>query len=79
MAVESNKIVVWERCNKLGKWIPYSANICQVLEENHRKKDMVCLGDVDEELKIYSVNFKDMFQVSEATGMTVFSARVPLL
>lgn len=72
MAVPNSKIIVWERSNKLGKWCPYSAEICQFLEENYRNDiSAVNLGNVTEELKIYSVNIKDMIQVSEVTGMTL--------
>ena len=66
------KIIVWERSNKLGKWLPYSPDVCKHLEENFKKNVAnVSLGDVDKDLKIYSVNFNDMMQVSEVTGMFV--------
>lgn len=76
----SYKIVVWERSNKLGKWIPYSSEISKYLEERFKKDTpSVCLGDVDQDLKIYSVNFKDMMQVSEVTGMFINNIVVNIL
>ncbi|XP_055935739.1 E3 ubiquitin-protein ligase DTX1-like isoform X2 [Argiope bruennichi] len=63
------KFVVWERLNKTGKWCPYSADVSQFLEQSYKKDlDEVSLSDVDENLKIYNVNFKDMVQISTATG-----------
>lgn len=76
----SYKIVVWERSNKLGKWIPYSPEISKYLEERFKKDTpSVCLGDVDQDLKIYSVNLKDMMQVSEVTGMFINNIVVNIL
>ncbi|KFM78488.1 Protein deltex-2, partial [Stegodyphus mimosarum] len=61
--------VVWERANKHGKWTPYAPEVSQLLEQSHRKNlNIASLGDADVNLKIYSVNLKDMVQVSEATG-----------
>lgn len=68
MSSNAYKIVVWERSNKLGKWCPYSAEVCQFLEDRLKSSEIVCLGDVDEELKVYSVNLKEMMQVSDKTG-----------
>ncbi|GFT96809.1 e3 ubiquitin-protein ligase DTX1 [Nephila pilipes] len=63
------KFVVWERMNKTGKWCPYSAEVCQLIEQSYKKElEETSLGDADENLKIYSVNFKDMVQVSSVTG-----------
>lgn len=69
MSARNRKIVVWERSNKLGKWCPYSAEVCKFLEENNDKGvSVVCLGDIDKELKIYSVDLKAFLQISEVTG-----------
>lgn len=76
----SYKIVVWERSNKLGKWLPYSPEVSKYLEEKYKKNvPSACLGDVDQDLKIYSVNFKDMMQVSEVTGMFINSTVLNIL
>lgn len=72
MALDSKKIIVWERSNKIGKWFPYSAEVCKFLENNLNKGiAVVCLGDVHGELKIYSVDLKGMLQVSDVTGKTL--------
>ncbi|XP_042902192.2 E3 ubiquitin-protein ligase DTX4 [Parasteatoda tepidariorum] len=71
MSVNSGdwKFVVWERNNKTGKWVPFSAEISQFLETSYKKKlNTVSLGDIDEALKIYTVDLEDMIQVSEKTG-----------
>lgn len=66
------KFVVWERLNKTGKWCPYSAEVSQLIEQSYKKNlDIVSLGDAEEDLKIYSVNLKDMIQVSKVTGMFI--------
>lgn len=76
----SYKIVVWERSNKLGKWLLYSPEVSKYLEEKYKKNvPSACLGDVDQDLKIYSVNFKDMMQVSEVTGMFINSTVLNIL
>lgn len=65
----TSKFVVWERLNKTGKWCPYSAEICKFIEQSYKEElENVCLGDADENMKVYSVNFKDMVQVSSITG-----------
>ncbi|GFW01366.1 e3 ubiquitin-protein ligase DTX4 [Trichonephila clavipes] len=65
----ARKFVVWERLNKTGKWCPYSAEVCQFIELSYKKGlESISLGDADENMKIYSMNFKDMIQVSSVTG-----------
>ncbi|KAL7645067.1 UNVERIFIED_CONTAM: hypothetical protein RMT77_003445 [Armadillidium vulgare] len=73
---ENLLVVVWEWEYRQDRWIPYTPEVSQLLEEAYGKNHMsVMLGDADTLLNDYSVNFSTMTQNSRTSVCSYVQVR----
>jgi len=64
-----SNVVVWEFQDDFYQWIPYSTNVCDQIERAHNKgMTAFYLGDADQQLSPYAINFTKSKQVRQNTG-----------
>ena len=65
---EGTDAVVWEWFTDHGRWRPYQANVVRGIEENYGKTVTLCLGEIEQSMGMYDINFSTHQQFRTNTG-----------
>lgn len=61
--------VVWEWLSEYGRWRPYDSPVTCQIEGQYGKAPQVYLGAVNQSLCMYIVDFTNMCQIRQGSGV----------